>query len=136
MDITSTDILLITGYILLILAYARHVNRQSIAAMIGYTLLLISKRLEFARGKTDKVTKRIKQAGYMVLFLSPSFEHWYDIFALIGYTFCIFKKFDESSAPLAIYYILGAEATASDLSKFARSLLGVGLMMGFKSPLQ
>lgn len=137
MAITSIDVLVITGYILLILAYARKLDtRQSIAAVIGYTLLIAGKRLEATRGKDDTITKRAKQFGYLVLFLSPSFEHWHDIFAVIGYTYCVFAKFDESVAPLAIYYILGAQGTTSNLSKVARSLLGFVMMMGFKSPLR
>jgi uncharacterized membrane protein len=137
MNITAIDVLLIIGYILLILAYVQRITtRQSIAAVIGYTLLLIGKRFEFSYGRDDDMTKRIKRAGYMVLFASPSFEHWHDIFALIGYMYCALAKFDESTAPLAIYYILGAEVTTSHLSKLARSLLGFAMMMGVKSPLQ
>ena len=131
------DWILITGYVLLILTYARHIDTiQSMAVVGGYTLLVLSKRLEVTHGKHDTITKRVKQIGYTILLLSPSFEHWHDVFALIGYGFCIAYRFDESVAPLAIYYLLGAEGTTSYLSKFARSLLGFGMMMGFKSPLQ
>jgi len=136
-NITPADIFIILGYALLIIVYGQHLEtRQSIAAVLGYTLLLIGKRLEFARGKDDLLTKRTKQAGYGVLFFSPSFTHWYDAFAIVGYAYCLFGMFDESTPPLSIYYILGAEQTTSHLSMVARSVLGIALMMGYKSPLQ
>ena len=136
-DIKAADILLILGYVLLILVYSQHLHsRQNIAAVAGYTFLLLAKRLEYSKGKNNAMTKRVKRIGYAILFLSPSFTHWYDSFAIIGYTLCIFGMFDESAPPLAIYYILGANSTSATLSMVGRSALGLALMMGYKSPLQ
>lgn len=137
LDIKVPDILFILGYVLLILVYSQHLQtRQSIASIAGYTVLLLAKRLEYSRGKHDKITKEVKKIGYAILFLSPSFTHWYDALAIIGYMFCIFGMFDDSAPPLAVYYILGANQTTATLSMIGRSLLGLALMMGYKSPFQ
>lgn len=136
LDIKSTDILLVLGYLLLILVYSQHLHtRQSIAAVVGYTFLLVAKRLEYAANEQE-VVKKVKKMGYAILLLSPSFTHWYDVLAVIGYVFCIFGMFDESVPPLAIYYILGANQTTATLSMLGRSTLGLALTMGYKNPLQ
>lgn len=137
LNITTPDIFILMAYLMLIIVYGQRLdNRQSIAAVAGYTLLILGKRFEWSRGKDNILTKRIKQVGYGVLFFSPSFTHWYDALAVIGYIYCIFGMFDQSVPPLALYYVLGAEKTTSHLSKVARSVLGTAMMMGFKSPLQ
>lgn len=135
--ITPTDVILVAGYILLIVVYAQKLDhRESIAAVAGYTTLLLGKRFEYSYGKDHRLTSAIKQLGYSALFLSPSYNHWYDLLAVIGYTFCVFGMFDEAAAPLAAYYVLGAENTTGALPKLGRSLLGPALIMGYKSPLQ
>ena len=136
-SITPSDTLLFLGVALLILTYSNRLDsRQSISLVCGFTVLGFAKYLQLTRGKKDPLAMRVKQAGYALLLLSPSYEHWHDVFAVIGYGFCMQFKFGESIAPLAIYYILGAQSTTSHLSKVARALLGLGIMMGFKSPLQ
>lgn len=135
-SITVPDIFLIIAYTILILVYAQHLTtRQNIAAVVGYTILLIAKRFEFENGKKDPITIRLKQVGYSALLLSPSFTNWYDAFAIIGYLFCLAGHFDESSTPLAIYYVMGGQHTTSMLSKSAKALLAFALSMGYKSPL-
>jgi hypothetical protein len=136
-SIAPTDIVLFLGLGLLILGYSRRLHtRQSIAMVCGYLFLLVAKMLELTRGIKDLGARRAKQLGYSILLLSPSFKHWHDVFALIGYSFCIFYEFDKAVTPLALYFILGAESTTSQLSKFSRLLLGVATILGFKSPLQ
>ena len=133
----TTDVILTLGLSLLLATYAHRLDtRQSRAMVAGYAFLASAKYLSLSRGEKDDTVKMMKKIGYVILCVSPSFEHWHDVFALVGYTYCFFADYDSSVAPLAIYYILGAEATTSVPSKVARSLLGFGVMMGFKSPLQ
>lgn len=135
--IQGADVMFILAYALLILVYSGHLkSRQNIAAVVGYTLLLIAKRFEYIRGKSDKLTTKIHQMGYIALLFSPSFAHWYDILAIIGFVFSIFGFFDESSPFLSLYHVLGANQTSSYLSMTGRSMLGMALVFGYKSPLQ
>lgn len=136
-SITPSDAVYFLGAVLLILAYSNHLDsRQSLSLVCGFSVLGFAKKLEFSRGKRDPFAMKVKRAGYALLLLSPSYEHWHDVFAVIGYGFCTHFKFDESIPPLAIYYILGSQSATSQLSKVARALLGLGIVMGFKSPLQ
>jgi hypothetical protein len=137
MALTVTDVFLICGYAALIAVYAQALNtRESIAAVAGYTALLVGKRFEYSHGKDHTLTKRVKQLGYSILFASPSYSHWYDLFAVVGYTYCVFGMFDEATPPLALYYIMGAEKSTSYVPMVARAILGPAIIMGYKSPLQ
>lgn len=137
MALTATDIFLVCGYVLLISVYAQHLNsRESIAAVLGYTTLLVAKRLEYSHGKDHRLTKRTKQLGYSILFASPSYTHWHDLFAVVGYTYCVFGMFDDATPPLALYYVLGAENSASLVSMVGRAIVGPAIIMGYRSPLQ
>lgn len=133
-SLSPTDFLLITGYLLLIFVYAQHFHtRQSIAAIVGYTALLVGKRLEYS-GKDSSLVKNVKKVGYAALLMTPSFEHWHDVFAIIGYVYCVLGMTDQSPPPLAAYYLLGAERSLSDVSRLGRSLVAMALIFGYKSP--
>jgi len=133
----GTDILLLVAYVLLIMANANKITtRQGIASVVGYTILVIAKRLEYSLGKTDDLVIRTKRIGYMALFFTPAFSHWYDILAVLGYAFCVLGYFDESATPLAIYHALGAMRATSPLYIAGRAGYSVALSLGWKSPLQ
>jgi hypothetical protein len=127
------DITTIVIYLLLIYVYSSKItSRRGAAAVVGFTTLILSKKYEDSR---PDIAKYMKAAGYAVLILSPSYDHWFDVLGAAGYS-AMAMGIDVLGEPnLAIYDLYAALNATSPLYMFARASLAVAMSLEIDNPL-
>jgi hypothetical protein len=130
---TGLDFVIVVSYVLLIASHMDHLYSH-VAAIMGYTLLIVGKRLEWSRGNRDETVLLLRQAGVVCLIFTPSYDRWTDVFALVGYVYVLAGRIDDAIVPLSLYQALLTPVVTTPLQFWARAGLAVSLALGYSIP--
>ncbi len=131
------DWFVLATYVLMIVTFVSKIDtRRGLASVMGYAILIVAKQLELAKASKQTTIDRIRRVGYVTLLFSPSYEHYFDIFGLVGYIMAIAGgKYYDMSGPFMALYHTTALPTADGLYFVARACAALALALGYKNPL-
>jgi len=131
------DWFVLATYMLMIVTFASKIHtRRGLASIVGYAILIVAKQIEIAKGAKQTTIDRIRRVGYVTLLFSPSYEHLFDIFGVVGYTMAIAGgKYYDMSGPVMALYHTTALPNAEGMYFVARACAALTLALGYKNPL-
>lgn len=109
-------------------AYALGIrSRRGLSGILGYALLLLAKGL---RNTT------LARVGYTFLLGTPSYEAWYDIFAVLGLVLALLGHPEALTPTMALYYASGMPHVMDRERIFAiRGFVALVFALGVENPL-
>lgn len=129
------DWFVLATYVLMITTFASKIHtRRGMASVAGYLILIVAKQLEIAKGTSPQNVDLLRKAGFATLLFSPSYEHWFDSFGVIGYSMAILGDFERSAPFMAVYHT-SALPTATGTYFVAKACAALSLALGYKNPL-
>jgi hypothetical protein len=129
------DWFVLATYVLMIVTFASKIHtRRGLASVAGYAILIMAKQIEISKGAKQSTIDTMRKVGYMTLLFSPSYEHWFDAYGVIGYALAILGEFDNAAPFMALYHT-SALPTAHGTYFVARACAALSLALGYKNPL-